>query len=279
MFSIEINSHSLVYLGLLVAQKKLPSECLDVSLFNSQTCEGTFRSCRSMSGPFSSVVNFTVHQFLQRAKKLSYLHHAQCRHRSDSFNELIFPNHHKLRRRVDKKQAASASPCGSTLTIEAIEHRVLQAYQKATDLLRDTNMFSGDGMLSLLHMSQLFQTQLESSRLVDRPLHIKRDAELRTSSDDSSSEEEDDVSQDDTDEANSMDSDDHLTDNLFDVSSSVFEGTRVFDSINPLLSKSYFSVDFNGGKKFLHKQTAAWLLSKDKTTLSADRLKRVITDK
>ena len=178
------------------------------------------------------------------------------------------------------------------MTIETIEHRVLQAYQKATDLLRDTNMFSGDGMLSLLHMSQLFKTQLGSSRLVDRPLHIKRDAELRTSSDDSSSEEEYDVSQDETDEANSMDSDDHLTDNLFDVSSSVFEdscpfedrgadieGTRVFDSINPLLSKSYFSVDINGGKNFLHKQTAAWLLSKDKTTLSPDRLKRVITDK
>jgi hypothetical protein len=40
-----------------------------VSLFSSQLCESTFRSCRAMSGPFSSIVNFTVHQFLQRAKK------------------------------------------------------------------------------------------------------------------------------------------------------------------------------------------------------------------
>ena len=277
MFSIEINSHSLVYLGLLVAQKNLPAECLDVSLFNSQTCESTFRSCRAMSGAFSSVVNFTVHQFLQRARKLSYLHHVQCRQKADSVNELIFPHHHKLHRTVGKKQAASTSPCSSTLTVEAIERRVLEAYRRATDLVRDTNMFSDDGMLSLTDVSKLFKTQLESSRLVDRSLHRNRDPELRTSSDDSSSDDDIGAMENDTDGANSGDNDDYLSDNLFDVSSSVFEGVRVFDCINPSLSKSYFSVDINGGKKYFHKQTAAWLLSRDKATLSADRLKRVIT--
>jgi hypothetical protein len=73
MFSIEINSHTLIYLALLVIQHRLPTECLNVFLFNSQTCESMFRSCRAMLGPFSSIVNFTVYQFLQRAKKLSYL--------------------------------------------------------------------------------------------------------------------------------------------------------------------------------------------------------------
>jgi hypothetical protein len=50
---------------------------------------------------------------------------------------------------------------------------------------------------------------------------------------------------------------------------------RVFDSMNPTLAKSYFIVNINDTKKYLHKQTAAWLLSKDKPTLSSDRFKRV----
>jgi hypothetical protein len=48
---------------------------------------------------------------------------------------------------------------------------------------------------------------------------------------------------------------------------------------NPILAKSYFIVNINGTKKYLHKQTAAWILSNDKSTLSSDRLKRVMTNK
>ncbi|CAF4039995.1 unnamed protein product [Rotaria magnacalcarata] len=48
LFSIEINSHTLVYIALLTIQCQLPEECLNVSLFNSQSCEREFRLCRSM---------------------------------------------------------------------------------------------------------------------------------------------------------------------------------------------------------------------------------------
>ncbi|CAM2715848.1 unnamed protein product, partial [Rotaria socialis] len=93
MFSIEINSHTLVYLALLVIQHKLPTACLNVPIFNSQTCESTFRSCRAMSGPFSSIVNFTVHQFLQRVKKLSFLNSIKCQagdsNASDSNKKIV----------------------------------------------------------------------------------------------------------------------------------------------------------------------------------------------
>jgi hypothetical protein len=53
---------------------------------------------------------------------------------------------------------------------------------------------------------------------------------------------------------------------------------RVFDSINPTLTKSYFIVNINDTKKYLHKRIAAWLLSKDKPTLSSDRLKHVMAN-
>ncbi|CAF1557101.1 unnamed protein product [Adineta ricciae] len=51
----------------------LPEEALNISLFNSQICEQTFRAARSMSGPFSSVVNFSIYEFLHRVEKLAAL--------------------------------------------------------------------------------------------------------------------------------------------------------------------------------------------------------------
>ena len=39
----------------------------------SQKCENIFRVARSMSGTFSSSVNFAVYQFLRRDRKLSVL--------------------------------------------------------------------------------------------------------------------------------------------------------------------------------------------------------------
>jgi hypothetical protein len=74
------------------------------------------------------------------------------------------------------------------------------------------------------------------------------------------------------------DDESYLNDHLFNVSSTTFQGMRVFDSINPNLAKSYFIVNINDTKKYLHKQTAVWLLSKDKPTLSSDRLKRVMAN-
>ncbi|CAF4706608.1 unnamed protein product, partial [Rotaria magnacalcarata] len=51
----------------------MPNSALLISNYNPQPCEATFRLTRSMSGAFSSVVNFTTDQFLKRAGKLSIL--------------------------------------------------------------------------------------------------------------------------------------------------------------------------------------------------------------
>lgn len=75
------------------------------------------------------------------------------------------------------------------------------------------------------------------------------------------------------------DDEDYLSDNFFNVSPSVFHGMRVFHSINPALVKSYTLSLTSMGQKYLHKQIAAWILSKNKPTLSLDRLKHVMTNK
>ena len=70
VYSLELNAHTWLYLALLVIQGYLPKEVLNIDRFNSQSCESTYRMARSMSGPFSNIVNFTVPQFLDRAEKL-----------------------------------------------------------------------------------------------------------------------------------------------------------------------------------------------------------------
>ena len=281
MFSIEINSHTLVYLALLVIQQRLPAACLNVPIFNSQTCENTFRSCRAMSGPFSSIVNFTVHQFLQRVKKISFLNSMKSQtsnsNTNNSNNQFLFPRHHKQSRAVDSKQTLSlASVPTVELTFEAIENTILQAYSHASHLVCNVNMYQSHQILSLTKMSKLASLQLQKSRIVDYSNFNKHDPDFDSDSDDSSGEEDEDAIKNCADDEESTeDVEDYPPDHLFNISSTTFQGMRVFDSINPTLAKSYFIVDINGTKKYIHKQTAAWLLSSDKSTLSSDRLQRV----
>ena len=98
--SIEINAHTLLSVVLLVCQHDLPESALSISSFNSQTCENIFRLTRSMSGTFSSNVNFTVGQFLRRAGKLLVLQDIE-RQNEHNLSEcsLQFPKHHKRRHR------------------------------------------------------------------------------------------------------------------------------------------------------------------------------------
>ena|SRR5437868_2398907 len=56
----------------------------------------------------------------------------------------------------------------------------------------------------------------------------------------------------------------------------IFSGTRVKDKINPDLANSYFKVKVNDTTKFLHKQSAVWLLTDKNDRLSTDRLSRVM---
>ena len=98
--SIEISTHTLLSVVLLVCQQDLPESALSISSFNSQTCENIFRLARSMSGTFSSNVNVTVDQFLRRAGKLSVLQEIERQYENDvSECSLQFPIHQKERQK------------------------------------------------------------------------------------------------------------------------------------------------------------------------------------
>jgi len=130
-FSIELNAHSLLAICLLVKQQQLPESALSISKYHSQSCENTFRLTRSMSGPFSSIVNFTIDQFLKRAGKLAVLTDIETKSESGQLEcPLQFPKHHKRRRRMASNKSTSNSSI-DRLTNENIENTICRAFDDA----------------------------------------------------------------------------------------------------------------------------------------------------
>jgi hypothetical protein len=92
---IEINAHTLLYIVLLVIDGELPIEALNTYLFTSQPCENMFCIARSLSGPYSSVKNFSVKSFLQRCEKISIINSLKTHEGHDEKYHLHFPQHDK----------------------------------------------------------------------------------------------------------------------------------------------------------------------------------------
>lgn len=133
VYSIELNAHTLTYLALLVSQRDLPEEVLNVDRFSSQSCESTFRAARSMSGAFSTVVNFTVSQFFDRAAKLSVLNSLKSNATQQQLAPVLrFPQHHKHDR---SSRAPTTSLEITSFSVRDMEGVIRKAYSDASNLL------------------------------------------------------------------------------------------------------------------------------------------------
>ena len=68
---------------------------------------------------------------------------------------------------------------------------------------------------------------------------------------------------------------------LLDSSNASFRGMRVKESIDPSQNDSFFKVrrENDTTDVYVHKQTARWLLTSEKLSLSSDRLTRVTQSK
>ncbi|CAF3497559.1 unnamed protein product [Rotaria socialis] len=289
LFSLELNAHSLTYLTVLLAEQKITKEALNISLFNSQICESTFRAARSMSGPFSSVVNFSVYEFLQRVEKLAVLQNIKCSSEYKK-NNIIFPTHHK-----QSKQnflTHSTSTVAITITEKLIEEKVFSAYIKASQILSGCEfsiLNPNDNMISFEEVNRLAFKRLSRSKCTTskrKAVQLNNDEDENEDDDDEEEDEDEDNKQykskkqsnekdivNESDESSSID--DFDLDILPNVSSSTIRGMRIFDSIDHSQSDSFLPVEVNGRVKYMHKQTANWYFSKTKPILSSDRLKRV----
>ncbi|CAM4762027.1 unnamed protein product [Rotaria magnacalcarata] len=176
--------------------------------------------------------------------------------RQDTMDIIEWTSEYKYLGYIISPKLGWASTSILQLTVKALDNTISQAYSYASRLVCHINMYQQHQILS--HLNQ-------------------HNPDFDSDSDDSSDEEDKDTTGNCTDNEDSSENDeDYVSNRLFKVISTIFQGMQVFDSINTTLTKSYFIVNINGTKIYLHRQIAAWLLSNDKFTLSSDRLKRIM---
>ena len=286
--SVEINAHMLVYVILLVKNNQLPKEALHIYLFNSQSCESMFRNARSLTRVYSTKVNFTVTDFLRRSQKLSVLNkikHKQENNKNERI--LLFPIHHKHK---NGDHLVINEKIGDIYGLD-IEKIVLNSYKMAIALIEPFNvipLLKQHHVIELHSLSKYIFSQLDAqSRMTDysrmSTTNSRNSLLFELDTDDDEYDEDDylnnnsdlisDICEDNDDLNESRDDDQEE-----DMSSikNDFNGLKIRNNINPKLKDRYFKIKINDTVRYLHKQTACWILTNENGRLSADRLCRVI---
>ncbi|CAF1474909.1 unnamed protein product [Rotaria sordida] len=285
LWCIEINAHTLLYIILLVIKKKLPIDALNTFGFNSQICENTFRIARSLTGPFSSVTNFSVKSFMKRSEKISVVNSIKGRDSKMRDYCFQFPQHHKNDKETYDYSVDSIKSLNLTeYDIEKIIYHAFESAKQYVSMVNMTQLLENKNIYSLPELSHFIKTILSkpSSKIVDY-----------TEDDDSNYDSDDDEFEDDEDGSVTFGDEGQMLPNMFDeeeeeeeegnivandlsnISQQNFKGCRIYDKINSQHMNKFFRIHINSSVKYIHKQTACWLLTTSKNHLSSDRLERV----
>ncbi|CAF1921905.1 unnamed protein product [Rotaria magnacalcarata] len=267
-----------------VIKKRLPIDALNTFGFNSQICENTLRIARSLSGAFSSITNFSVKSFMKRCEKISIVNSIKSRGSQTGQYSFQFPQHHKNDKEAYDYSINNIKELNLTENdIEKIINRAFESAKHYVAMVNMTQLLKSKNIYSLPELSQFIKTILSksSSKIVDY-----------TEDDDSNYDSDDDEFEDDDDGLAAFDDEDQMLSNTFDedeeeeednitanyfsnVSRQNFKGCRIFDKIDPQQINKYFRISVDSSVKYIHKQSACWLLSTSKNRLSSDRLERV----
>ncbi|CAF4590546.1 unnamed protein product, partial [Rotaria magnacalcarata] len=246
------NAHNLLYLILLVQQKQLTPQSFHIHTFSSQACESIFPNTRVLSGVYSTIVNFTIHDFLRRAQRLSLLNDIKYKHLNDrSVNNLVFPVHYK--HRYDHQSLATQSQ--REVDLIDVEQIITESYHEAIDMLNGLgilNLLNGKNVLGLKPLSEYIFKQLNSnSKMYEYSPQLNQtdDGEFEVADDDDDDDEQGD------------------TRNLITTIKQEFSGMKVFNTVQSHIEHSYFKATINDDIKYMHKQTACWLLTGEKSII------------
>jgi hypothetical protein len=284
---IEINAHTLLYIILLVIQKKLPVDALNTYLFNSQTCENTFRIARALSDPYSSIINFTVKSFINRCETILIINSIKTHGGQIGDYQFKFSQHHKLDKEV---HVYSVNPLKQlNLTEFDIEKIIQNAFESAKSYVTMVNMnelLKNKNLFSLSELNHFIKTNISksSSKVVDytEDIHFDEDCDKNEFDDEEDNlevfDDQDEIlSNSDGEEVNDEGS--VLTSDLSDTEKINFQGCRIYDKVSLQQINKYFRMRLGSSLKYLHKQTACWILTDSKQRLSSDRLVRVKSGK
>lgn len=135
---IELNGHSLIVL-MLYLQKIDAPQCFFPPLFGSQPCEHTFRLIRSMSSTYSTIVNFSMKGFIDKAQHVQYGHQLM----TVNLSEYDFPDlNAKIERSLKASEILKDLPSENQI-IEAVESAKARAIRDAAALGLKTSSYDG----------------------------------------------------------------------------------------------------------------------------------------
>ena len=283
--SVKLNAHNLLYIIVLVKQRQLVKEALNIFLFDSQSCESLFRNTRSFSGTYSSITNFTVLDFLRRSQKLSLLNDIKCDQLSEEDNteRLSFPAHHKHKR---DSQLSSLQHFDDIDKLD-VEKIISDAFDQAlesneslelSELLLEHHLFDLDSL-----SKYVFQRMESGSKMFDRST-----AAVGNGSDEFCLDEEEYETIDNNAGIDNVLSDENEadgehrfveendSDDAIETIKTNLNGIKIYNRIEPRMTDSYFQVKINDHQKLIHKQSTCWLLTDRNNRLSNDPLSQVM---
>ena len=245
---------------------------------------------------FSSIVNFTVFDFLRRTGKISAIQWIKMEHESSvSGASLRSPRHHKHGRSTGDSNKNSIN---SPLNHEDIQQIVKKAFVVAYDLIKspiNEKVFKRKGYDTMEGLSRFIFKRFHASKLTVRSSHqlFHRQSDDSTNDREDAGEEDEDEdreedegeeeseSEDEAEDEDEEDQSESLENIILDSSDAPFRGMRVKESIEPSQANSYFKVqrEKDSTNVYIHKQTDSWVLLNDKHSLSIDRLQRVTQGK
>ncbi|CAF1676799.1 unnamed protein product, partial [Adineta ricciae] len=250
---IEINAHTLLYMILLIINNKLPIDAINTYMFNSQTCENTFRIARSLSGAYSSIINFSVKSFLKKSEKISIVNSIKGGGIHAGAYQFRFPQHHKSHKETYNY---TIDPIKNlTLTESDVEQIIERAFESAkefisfvkmNDFLKETKF---DSLSGLSHFTKMDLDR--SSRITDYLRNDDEDYDIDSDDENDDDENDDDgndgvedrrQNSDGSDDDNDEDDGNVVSNDLGDVEKRTFDGCRIYDKINPQNINKYFRV-------------------------------------
>ena len=230
------------------------------------------------------IVNFTVHDFLRHAQRLSVLNDIKFKQSNDeSFKSFVFPVHYKHRH----DRQSSFTPSQRETDEIDIEKIIIETYHKAL------NMFNGLEVLNLLQNKRVlgfeslndyvFKELNSNSKMYDCSSDLTNmddeEFEIAEDKDDATT---DDVNMDDgindsfsSNDEHSDEDEQHEAKDVIITTKNDFAGIKILNTNEMHTEHSYFTVTINDNTKYIHKETACWLLTGEQAKISNDRLLRV----
>ena len=223
-----------------------------------------------------------MHAFIQRAQKLSLLNNVKYKQRHDqSVSKLIFPVHYK--HRYDQ-QPLSKSIQDEIDQID-IEQLIANAHDDAVTIYNDLevlDLLQQKHVLGLNPLSAyIFEYLNTNSQTYNFPSQVEiiDREEFGLAADDDNEEVDSDNStyeNSSSDDDNADNEEQEITTVFINTKKRDFFGTKVYDAD---VQNTCFKVSMNNQTKYLHKQSACWLLTEETNKLSNDRLLRVMQNR